>query len=69
MSCCGGERDECRATKYTIYESPLTHKFTLLRLPNQFIEGDPLPVSPTDHWFDSREEAVAALPELLNRED
>jgi hypothetical protein len=55
--------------KYTIYEDPLTHKFTLLRLPRQFIDGDKLPILPTDRWFDSREEALAALPELLNREE
>ena len=58
-----------RAMKYTIYEDPLTHKFMLLRLPNQFVDGDELPILPTDRWFDSREEAVAALPELLNREE
>jgi hypothetical protein len=55
--------------KYTIYEDPLTHRFTLLRLPNQFVDGDPLTILPTDRWFESREEAVAALPELLNREE
>lgn len=54
--------------KFTIYEDPRTHKFTLLRLPDRFIDGDPLPL-PTDRWFDSREEAVAALPELFNREE
>jgi hypothetical protein len=38
-------------------------------LPERFIEGDKLPIPPTDRWFDSRDEAVAALPELLNREE
>jgi hypothetical protein len=55
--------------KYTIYEDPLTHKFMLLRLPSQFVDGDPLTILPTDRWFNSRDEAVAALPELLNREE
>jgi hypothetical protein len=55
--------------KYAIYESPQTHKFTLIRLPNLFIDGDEVPILPTDPWFDSHEEAVAALPELLNREE
>jgi hypothetical protein len=55
--------------KYTIYENPLTHKFTLIRLPNHFIDGDQLPILPTDRWFDSHDEAIAALPELLNREE
>lgn len=58
-----------RAMKYTIYENPLTHKFTLIRLPNHFIDGDQLPILPTDRWFDSHDEAIAALPELLNREE
>ena len=55
--------------KYTIYEDPLTHKFALVRLPKQFVDGDNLPVPATDQWFDSREAAVAALPELLDREE
>ena len=52
--------------KYTIYEDPQTHKFTL---PVHFLDGDELPIPPTERWFASHEEAVAALPELLNRED
>ena len=55
--------------KYTIYEHPVTLKFALLRLPDEFIDGDRLPILPTDRWFDSREEAVAALPDLFNREE
>jgi hypothetical protein len=41
----------------------------VLRLPEKFAEGDRLPILATDRWFDSREEAVAALPELFNREE
>jgi hypothetical protein len=55
--------------KYTIYEDLLTHKFALLPLPSQFVEGDKLPIVVTDRWFGSRAEAIAALPELLNREE
>jgi hypothetical protein len=55
--------------KYTIYEDPQTHKFMLLRLPNLFIDGDELQIFPTDQWFASHEDAVAALPDLLNREE
>lgn len=55
--------------KYTIYEHPVTLKYALLRLPDNFIEGDKLPVLSAQRWFDSREEAVAALPELFDRED
>jgi hypothetical protein len=55
--------------KYTIYEDPLTHKFALVRLPNQFVEGEPFTVRPTVRWFENHEEAVATLPELLDHED
>jgi hypothetical protein len=55
--------------KYTIDEDPHTHKFMLLPLPVHFLDGDDLPIPPTERWFASHEEAVAALPELLNRED
>jgi hypothetical protein len=55
--------------RYTIYQDPITRKFALLALPHKFTEGDRLPVSPTNRWFDSREAAVAAVPELLNREE
>ena len=54
--------------KYTLYEHPVTRKFALVRLPDKFVEGDRLAILPTERWFDSREEAIAALPELLNRE-
>ncbi len=55
--------------KYTIYEDPLTHKFAFLPLPSQFVEGDELPIPTTDRWFGSRMAAIAALPELLTREE
>ncbi len=55
--------------KYTIYEDPLTHKFAFLPLPNRFVDGDKLPIVATDRWFGSHAEAIAALPELLNREE
>ena len=55
--------------KYTIYQDPLTHKFAVLPLPDRFVDGDKLPILATDRWFDSHEEAVSALPELLNREE
>ena len=54
--------------KYAIYEDPVTHRFALIHLPDRFIEGDRIPVEQDDRWFDSREEAVAALPELLDLE-
>ncbi len=54
--------------KYTIYENPVTHKFAIVPLPDKFMDGDKLFIRPTERWFASREEAVAALPELLNGE-
>ena len=55
--------------KYTIYEDPRTHTFALLALPHRFVEGDKLSITGVDRWFGSREEAIAALPDLLNREE
>jgi hypothetical protein len=54
--------------KYALYEHPVTHKFALVRLPDKFIGDDKLTILPTERWFDDREEAIAALPELLNQE-
>ena len=55
--------------RYTIYEDPLTHKFAFLPLPIRFVVGDTLPIAGTDRWFGSRAEAIAALPELFNRDE
>jgi hypothetical protein len=52
--------------KHAIYEDRITLKFALVRLPDNFVEGDTLPILPTERWFDSREEALAALPELFD---
>jgi len=55
--------------KYTIYEHPVTHKFAITKVPPKFADGDKLPIEPNAQWFNTREEAVATLPELLNRDD
>ena len=55
--------------KHALYEDPFTHKFALVRLPAKFAAGDALPIQQADRWFSTREEAVAALRELLNQED
>jgi hypothetical protein len=55
--------------KHLLYEDPITHKFALIRLPEQFVDGDRVPILPTDHWFNTREEAIAALPELFNQNE
>jgi hypothetical protein len=54
--------------KYAIYEDAVTHRFALVQLPAMFADGDDLPIPPADCWFESREEAIAALPDLLNLE-
>jgi len=54
--------------KYAIYEHPVTHRFALIQLPDRFFEGDKIPILPDDRWFNTREEAVAVLPELLELE-
>jgi hypothetical protein len=38
-------------------------------LPSGFAEGDEVPALTTDRWFGSREEALTALPALLDLED
>ena len=55
--------------RHAIYEDPISRKFALVRLPGRFVEGDTLPLLPTDRWFETREEALAALTELLDRDD
>jgi hypothetical protein len=55
--------------KYTIYEHPTTRKFAHLPLPPRFLEGDPLPEAVIDRWFESRDAAIAALAELLDRDE
>ena len=55
--------------KFALYEDPITHTFALVALPYGFVEGDRLPIADVDRWFGSREEAVAALPGLLDREE
>jgi hypothetical protein len=54
---------------YTIYQDSLTHKFALLALSARSVGRDRLPVVETDRWYDSCQEAIAALSDLLNRED
>jgi hypothetical protein len=55
--------------RYTIYEDPFTHLFAFIALPRLFVEGDELPAPATDQWFGSPEEALTALPALLDLED
>jgi hypothetical protein len=55
--------------KHVLYEHPITHNFALIRLPARFAEGDTVPILPSDRWFSSREEAIAALPQLFEQGD
>jgi hypothetical protein len=55
--------------RYTLYEDPRTHAFALVALPSRFTDGDALPVCDVNRWFGNRDEAIAALPDLLNREE
>lgn len=55
--------------RHALYEDPITHRFAFIRLPKHFADGDTLPILPSARWFTSRDEAIAALPELFNRDD
>jgi len=55
--------------KYTIYEDPITHQFAHLPLPKRYVDGDTLPSVLAARWFGSHADAIAALPELLNRNE
>ena len=55
--------------KHALYEHPITHEFALVRLPDQFADGDTVPVLASDHWFSTREQALAALPALFDEDD
>jgi hypothetical protein len=55
--------------KHALYEHPVTHQFALIRLPKQFADGDTLSIPPSNHWFSTRQEAIAALPELFDQNE
>ena len=55
--------------KYIIYEDPITHRFAHAPLPSRFLDGDRLPAVVTERWFESHDAAVAALQELLDRDE
>lgn len=54
--------------KHTIYEDPVTHRFAIIRVPVKFTDGDKLPIPPTARWFSTKDQAVAALPGLLDQD-
>jgi hypothetical protein len=55
--------------RYTIYESPQTHKFALVPVPARFAEGDKVLTVAADRWFGSREEAAASVRQLFDRDE
>jgi hypothetical protein len=55
--------------KYIIYEDPITRRYAHLPLPHRFLEGDQLPAVATDRWFENHDAAIAALAELLDRDE
>jgi hypothetical protein len=55
--------------KHTIYEDPITHRFAVVEVPSNFIEGDKLPIPATARWLTTREDAVAALRGLFQVDD
>ena len=55
--------------KHTLFEHPVTHQFAMIRLPPRFTEGDRVVLPPRVQWFDTREEALATLPNLFDQED
>jgi hypothetical protein len=53
--------------KYAVYEHPMTHKFALVPLPGRFEEGDAVPLTNNEQWFDTRDAAIATVRDLLDR--
>jgi hypothetical protein len=54
---------------YTLYADPRTPCIRVGRATESIHRRDALPVRDVDRWFGSRDEAIAALPDLLNREE
>ena len=55
--------------RHAIYEHPITHKFAVIRLPAQFVEGDRVPIPASSRWFGTREEALATLSTLFDQDE
>lgn len=55
--------------KYAVYEHPVTRKFALVPLPARFVEGDAVPLTNTEQWFDTRDAAIATVRGLLDRSE
>jgi len=55
--------------KYAVYEHPITRRFALVPLPARFVEGDAIPLTDHEQWFDTRAAAIATLRDLLERSE
>lgn len=55
--------------RYALCEDPRNHRFAIVPLPARTGDDDTVPMMAGARWFNSREEAVAALPSLLNGDD
>jgi hypothetical protein len=55
--------------KYAVYEHPITRKFAFVALPARFVEGDAVPLTNKEQWFDTRDAAVATARDLLDRSE
>jgi hypothetical protein len=53
--------------KFVLYKHPRTQRFALISVPHQFTVGDAVEILPAEHWFATREDALASLPELFDR--
>jgi len=53
--------------KYAVYEHPITRRFALVPLPARFVDGDAVPLTNNELWFDTRDAAIATLRDLLER--
>ena len=55
--------------RHIIFEDPITHRFAIIMLPRQFVDGDKLLIPSDLRWVATRDEALATLPELLNTDE
>jgi len=63
------EKRDTTVMKYAVYEHPITRRFALVPLPARFVEGDAIPLTDHEQWFDTRAAAIATLRDLLERSE
>ena len=55
--------------RHILYEDPLTHRFALIKLPARYVEGETVPIPLTARWFSTRQEALATISDLFDRDE